>query len=157
MRHWGACLIYSCSNRLWYWHWECVFRRKHHITLLFSWHNPSAVQCLQRNCDCSNSLFPQSTYPHLHKETLTLNLLHWLFVYSFFNYMQSQVSTATDTVSLCKSMRQCYRGRKVSPVNFILFRAAKLMSLTDCCLLGTNLCQIVWTPLWLSPPTQALP
>lgn len=52
-------------------------------------------------------------YRYLHRESLALNPLHWLIVYSFFNYTQSQVSTATDTV------RQCYKGRKVSPGNFV--------------------------------------
>lgn len=37
------------------------FKRKDPVTLLFSWHNPSPVECLQRSCGCWNHLFPQST------------------------------------------------------------------------------------------------
>jgi len=37
---------------------------------------------------------------HFHGESWALNPLHRFCDYSFFNYAQNQISTATDTVSL---------------------------------------------------------
>lgn len=74
----------------------------------------------------------------LRRESLALNPLHCL-VYSFFNYRQSQVSTVTDTVSLCKSMRQHYKGRRVFPESLCCSEpwvSAVLMELTRAKLLS---------------------
>lgn len=84
----------------------------------------------------------------LRRGSLPLNPVHCLLVYSFFNYRQSQVSSVTDTVSLCKSMRQCCKGRRVFPENLCcseLWVNAVLMELTRAKLLSS---------LGLSPPSQ---
>lgn len=71
---------------------------------------------------CRGAVTAEITCAHkalsaLHRESLALNPVHCLGVYSLFNYMQGQVSTVTDTIPLCKSMRQHYKGRRVFPEN----------------------------------------
>lgn len=53
LRHQGAHVLHQPGN--------VCFKRKHPVTPLFSWHNPSPVECLQRSYDCWNHLFPHGT------------------------------------------------------------------------------------------------
>lgn len=129
-------LILSCCNRLWCCHRECVSSEK---KILLCCYLSGTIQAMFSACSMTAEVVCfHKALIHFHGESLALNPLHWFCDYSFFNYAQNQVSTATDTVWLWKSVRQCCEGRNVLPVNFMLFRAAELTALIDFCCDGTN-------------------
>lgn len=148
-------LVLSCWNRVWCCHRECVSSEE---KILLCSYLSGTVQAMFSACSMTAEVVHlHKALIHFHGESWALNPLHRFCDYSFFNYAQNQVSTATDTVSLWKSMRQCYEGRNVLPVSFILFRAAEVTALTDFCCDGTNQWQVSELPCGPPRPPGCTP
>jgi len=137
--HWGACLIHSCSNRLRHRHWECASSEEN---IILHCYLAGIIQALFSACRGTGAVEIACFHRALTNTcTGSLHCTGFLFI-PFLTTGRAKSPLQLTTVSLCKSMRQQYKGRKVSPVNFVLFRAAKLTSLPDSCLHGTNPCHM---------------